>query len=49
MIKHTCNPITVEAEAGGSRVGSQPGLHNELQPSLSYLLKPCFNNQGLGM
>jgi hypothetical protein len=27
MMVHTCNPSTVEAEAEGSQVRSQPGLH----------------------
>jgi hypothetical protein len=29
MVVHTCNPSTQEAEAGGSGVGVQPGLHRE--------------------
>jgi hypothetical protein len=30
MVVHTYNPSTWEAEAGGSRVQGQPGLHNEI-------------------
>jgi hypothetical protein len=29
MVVHTCNPSAQEAEAGGSRVQGQPGLHSE--------------------
>jgi hypothetical protein len=29
MVVHTCNPSTREAEVGGSRVQSQPGLHRK--------------------
>jgi hypothetical protein len=29
MVKHTCNSSTQKAEAGGSQVQSQPGLHSE--------------------
>jgi hypothetical protein len=29
MVAQTCNPSTREAEAGGFRVGSQPGQHSE--------------------
>jgi hypothetical protein len=29
-VVHICNPSTWEAEAGGSQIGSQPGLHSEI-------------------
>jgi hypothetical protein len=29
MVEHTCNPSTQKVNAGGSRVGGQPGLHSE--------------------
>jgi hypothetical protein len=29
MVMHICNPRTGEAEAGGSWVPGQPGLHSE--------------------
>jgi hypothetical protein len=40
------NPSTHEAEAGGSLwVLGQPGLHNELQGSQNYTLRPHLNNK----
>jgi hypothetical protein len=30
VVTHTYNPHTWEAEAGGSEVQSQPGLHSEI-------------------
>jgi hypothetical protein len=30
VVVHICNPSTWEAEAGGSQIGSQPGLHSEI-------------------
>jgi hypothetical protein len=30
MVVHTYNPSTWEAEAGGSRVLGQPGLHSDI-------------------
>jgi hypothetical protein len=36
MVSHTCNPSTCKAEIGGLKVGSQPGLHSELEASLGY-------------
>jgi hypothetical protein len=30
MVVHVYNPSTLEYEAGGSKVGGQPGLHNEI-------------------
>jgi hypothetical protein len=29
VMAHSCNPSTQEAEARGSQVGDQPGLHSE--------------------
>jgi hypothetical protein len=29
MVANTCNPSTGEAEAGGSQVQGQPGLHSK--------------------
>ena len=41
MVVHTFNPRTQEAETGGFLyVLSQPGLHNEFQDSLSYIVRP---------
>jgi hypothetical protein len=34
MVVHTCNPSTWEAEAGGLRVQSQPGLHSNTLPKI---------------
>jgi hypothetical protein len=30
MVVHTFNPSTQEAEAGGTQVGGQPGLHRKI-------------------
>jgi hypothetical protein len=33
MVVYTCNPSTQEAEARGSHVGSQPGIHSKTSVS----------------
>jgi hypothetical protein len=48
VVVHICNPSIQEVEAGGLRVQSQPGLHNECQDSLSYIARPCLKERGAG-
>jgi hypothetical protein len=38
VVVPTCNPSTWEAEAGRCQVGSQPGLHSELQASMDNIV-----------
>jgi hypothetical protein len=38
-----------EVETGASSwLGGQPGLHNEFQESLSYIVSPCWIRRGGG-
>jgi hypothetical protein len=37
---YTCNPSTVEAEAGGWRVLGHPGQHREFKGSMGYIGRP---------
>jgi hypothetical protein len=41
-VVHASNLITWEAEAGGSQVWDQLGVHNELQTSQGYIARPCL-------
>lgn len=36
-VKHTCNSSTLDLEAEGSQVESQPKLHKDFEDSLGYL------------
>jgi hypothetical protein len=42
QVAHTCNPSTPEAEAGGSQVLGQPGLHQETLPQNYFFLKCVY-------
>lgn len=45
-VEHTLNPSTWEAETTGSvRVRGQLGLHEELQDSQGYIVRPCLNEK----
>jgi hypothetical protein len=41
-VVHDYNPSTPEVEVGGFQVWGQPGLHNEFEASLYYIVKPCL-------
>jgi hypothetical protein len=36
---HTWSPSTQEAEAGGSEIQGQPGLHSKFKANLNYLVR----------
>jgi hypothetical protein len=36
---------TLEAEAGGSQVHSQPRLHSEFQARLAWIARPCLKEK----
>ena len=38
MVAYACNPITLEAETGGSQVQSQP---QQFSKALNNLVRPC--------
>jgi hypothetical protein len=45
VVIHSYDPSVQEAKAGGPGVHSQPGLHNELQASLDYIVRSHFKHQ----
>jgi hypothetical protein len=42
LVAHVFNPITWEAEAGGSLNSRAAGLQTKFQYSQSYIKKPCL-------
>lgn len=45
MVVHNCNLSTQEAETGGlQQVQYKPGLHNEFEASLEYIVRPFLKN-----
>jgi hypothetical protein len=41
-VAHTCNSSTQEAEAEGSQIQDQSGLHSECQARLDYIVRTCL-------
>jgi hypothetical protein len=44
MMGHTYNYSTKEAEAWGSQIWNQPGLHGKFHNSLDYVVSPYVKN-----
>jgi hypothetical protein len=45
MVVHTCNPSTLEAEAGGLQVQGQPGLYTKFQAKFGVQGRPYLKNK----
>jgi hypothetical protein len=49
QVMHTCNPRALEAEAGGSRVPGQPGLHTLKKNKINLLSQENKINLGINL